>query len=409
MSVNVRPITGDEFDSWVAAVKSGFMMPPAATGEGAARLALHVDLHRTFAGFDGTHIVGTYRSFGIDLSMPGETLLPVAAVSAVTVQPTHRRQGFLSTAMQRDHRESCDRGEAASILIAAEWPIYGRFGYGPATWSKNVVVDASVSLTDELSDPGSVSFVELDQAPALISALHTSILPTQPGDIVWQPHWSSDNLGLAGYPGDKPYKGRVLVHRDKRGRIDGVLRYRTDGEFTARRPNVTLTVDELLSSNRVAWSSLWRFALRVDWVTTVKADNRPVDEPIGLLFTNGRAAVTTGMSDFTWLRVLDVSKLFTRRAYRSAVNIVIEVTDNDGFANGRYQFDVSPAGATVTRTRKAAHLTMPVTVLGAVALGGTSVVALHQAGQLDEHRRGAVTQAADVFGWPVAPWCSVWY
>jgi len=35
-------------------------------------------------------------------------------------------------------RAAWERGDALSILIAAEWPIYGRFGYAPATLSRRL-------------------------------------------------------------------------------------------------------------------------------------------------------------------------------------------------------------------------------------------------------------------------------
>ena len=38
----------------------------------------------------------------------------------------------------RDLAASRDRGAVADVLIAAEYPIYGRFGYGPATTRHDV-------------------------------------------------------------------------------------------------------------------------------------------------------------------------------------------------------------------------------------------------------------------------------
>ena len=41
----------------------------------------------------------------------------------------------------RDLAESVERGEAVGSLIAAEYPIYGRFGYGPAVEAVDLTVD----------------------------------------------------------------------------------------------------------------------------------------------------------------------------------------------------------------------------------------------------------------------------
>ena len=46
--------------------------------------------------------------------------------------PTHRRQGLLRRMLEPDLAASKERGEPVGMLIAAEFPIYGRFGYGSA-------------------------------------------------------------------------------------------------------------------------------------------------------------------------------------------------------------------------------------------------------------------------------------
>jgi hypothetical protein len=57
---------------------------------------------------------------------------PVAALTNVTVAPTHRRRGLLTEMITADLRATAERGEPVGILIASEYPIYGRFGYGAA-------------------------------------------------------------------------------------------------------------------------------------------------------------------------------------------------------------------------------------------------------------------------------------
>ena len=55
-----------------------------------------------------------------------------AALTNVTVAPTHRRRGLLRRMITNDLRSAADRGEPVGIPIASEYPIYGRFGYGAA-------------------------------------------------------------------------------------------------------------------------------------------------------------------------------------------------------------------------------------------------------------------------------------
>ena len=65
------------------------------------------------------------------LRLPGGGDLPVSCLTQVTVLPTHTRRGHLTRLMRAQLEAAVEAGEAASLLIAAEWPIYGRFGYGP--------------------------------------------------------------------------------------------------------------------------------------------------------------------------------------------------------------------------------------------------------------------------------------
>ena len=61
-------------------------------------------------------------------------MLPAAGVTFVAVLPTYRRRGVLSSLMRRQLADVRDRGEPLAILWASEAVIYGRYGYGRASW-----------------------------------------------------------------------------------------------------------------------------------------------------------------------------------------------------------------------------------------------------------------------------------
>ena len=131
----IRPITAEELPAWFEAFATRVLLlpqrppcqrrrPPRPHGPGAdAR------------GLRGRTVVGTYRSFATRLDGPGAAggcPRPRSPGSA-SGRPTGVA-GCSTQMITQDLAESADRGDAASILIAAEWPIYGRYGYGPATW-----------------------------------------------------------------------------------------------------------------------------------------------------------------------------------------------------------------------------------------------------------------------------------
>ncbi len=57
-------------------------------------------------------------------------------------------------------RAARERGDALSILLAAEWPIYGGFGYAPATLSADYVLRRSRRGSACDGDPSRVRIVD---------------------------------------------------------------------------------------------------------------------------------------------------------------------------------------------------------------------------------------------------------
>src|SRR5271167_2392590 len=108
MPVDVRTIDAGDAEAWVRCMTFGFLYQ-MAPGEPGYRLA-GMDLDRTWGAFaDGT-VVGTLRSFATPLTVPGPSEVPAAALTNVTVAPTHRRQGLLRDMITRDLRAAADRG-----------------------------------------------------------------------------------------------------------------------------------------------------------------------------------------------------------------------------------------------------------------------------------------------------------
>ena len=134
----IRLVTPDDLPDFVRSMNSTLFLrlDPDKT---AAELAVNWELDRVWAAFDRDRLVGTFRTFGTELTTPGCARLPATALSAVSVMPDYRRRGILRRMVAAEHAAARERDEAVSILYAAEYPIYGRFGYGPAsleaTWS----------------------------------------------------------------------------------------------------------------------------------------------------------------------------------------------------------------------------------------------------------------------------------
>ena len=404
--LSVRTLEASEIDGWLRCMATGFLAQ-TAEGEGQYRLG-DMDLSRTWSAFDGDSVVGTLRSFASPLTVPGPHEVPCAALTNVTVAPTHRRRGLLTRMITADLRASAARGEPVGILIASEYPIYGQFGYGPAVDGATYTLDA---VNARFLRPG-VGRVELVDPATLrhhAPPVYERVRAAQPGAIGRNDRWWDRALGRVEVPGATPWKGYQAVYHSPDGAIDGYVRYTAENKWDHMRPRGTLTVTELVAATPDAYHRLWRYCCEVDLVTSVTAGDRPVDEPLAWLLADARSLRQNGRFDFVWVRVLDVAAALSARRYPVEGRLVIEVTDPLGIASGRFVLEGGPAGATCAATDVSAELTFPVDALGSVYLGGASVLALAGAGRVDEHRSGAARRADTLFRSPVAPWCSTWF
>src|SRR5437868_4132305 len=94
--IAIRPVTADELVPWFQQLATTFFIWPIEP-EGAAKMPWATkDLDRRIAAFDAQRIVGTYRTFATELTLPGGANVQASAVSAVSTRPTHRRQGILT-------------------------------------------------------------------------------------------------------------------------------------------------------------------------------------------------------------------------------------------------------------------------------------------------------------------------
>src|SRR4030095_7204067 len=131
MDVEIRTISEGELDAFFRATEAA--SSSAASDDELARERTMAEPDRCFAAFDGPEIVGTAGAYTMPMTIPGgET--EVGVVNAVGVRQTHRRRGVNTELMRRQLDDARRRGEVAAVLYASEGGIYGRFGYGLATF-----------------------------------------------------------------------------------------------------------------------------------------------------------------------------------------------------------------------------------------------------------------------------------
>ncbi|MFJ6935197.1 GNAT family N-acetyltransferase [Streptomyces sp. NPDC101132] len=411
MSAEIRTITEPEVEEWTQTTLTGFLTPPAVTAEDIAQKVKYTDLSRCQGAFDTDtgRCVATFRSFAQQLTVPGGAAVTATAVSGVVVLPTHRRQGLLSRMMAADLTAAKARGEVLATLIAAEYPIYGRYGFGVATSLAEWEVDVpragldprhTVSLAG-----GRIDLTDAAGARRAGPVVHEKLRARQPGVTDRSDRWWNLATGLernSYHPFKEPF---YAVYRSADGEPEGLAVYHADDKWTdAKTPDNTLTVRDLIAATPAAERALWHFLCSVDWARRIRTGYRAPDDLLTGLLPNQRAASIVASADWLWVRLLDVVRALEARTYEGHGVLVLDVADPAGLAGGRFRLDATGERAVCAPTTDAPDLALGVAELSALYLGDASPVRMATLGRIEERTPGAAALAEAVFRTARRPW-----
>ena len=403
MTVEVRPTASrEEFTDAVFGIAQYFGMPPL-TDERYERYMRVLPHDRMFAAWEDGGVVGGAGSFAFVLSVPGGARVPCAGVSAVGVYPTHRRRGVLRSMMRAQLDDVHARGEPLAALWTVEETIYGRYGYGIASWCGDIELPREYNqFARPFERRGRVRLVEGEEAVEHMPRIWERLMDERPGMFQRPEPWWTDRVVAdpeqRREPGDGP-KRFVLYELDADVRGYAIYRHKPswgEGVSTAKT-----AVVEALAIDPDATRELWRFLLDIDAAATVEAGSLPPDHPLFLLLASPRRA-RFRMLDGLWLRLVDVEAALSLRSYNGGGPIVFEVADafcrwNDG----RWKLEAGVA----SRTNEPPHLRLEADALASAYLGGITFRELADAHRVEEVLPDGLAHADVLFQAPVHPWC----
>jgi len=406
--MEIRSTADEDLDVFVGTLHAAFGRFPETPTEGGGGVwwsALEMDRSLLAMTADGRP-VGTAGAYSFELTLPGEILAPAAGVTSVGVLPSHRRQGVLSAMMRHQLAELRARGEFLSVLLASEAPIYGRFGYGPATYTQRLTVPRHQAAfarprargTADAPATGSVEVLRRAECGENLEEVYDRYRRAQPGALSRPHRWWA--LG-AGQPPVAPAPRYVAVHRDADGVPDGYGSYSVESG--------TLTVDEIIATDDGVFTALARFVLGHDLVTQVVFKHLAPDHPLRWQLADFRALQVSDDTDWLWVRLLDVPRALTARGWFMDGEIVLDVDDPFLGERGRYLLTVRDSKADVVPTDREPDLSLDVSDLGSVYLGGTAPSTLVRAGHIRAHHPGAAALADALFRAERSPHCLHWF
>jgi len=420
----IRPISPDEFDALHGVDQQAFHGRPLPEKQ-RAQMLRHFEFDRSLVAFDGDVPVGTSGIYSLRMSLPG-AMAPVGGVTYIAVLPTYRRRGVLSSLIRRQFADIRDRGEAIAALWASESGIYGRFGYGTASWHAGFTFgrgEGALGPHAPAADPGlRLRLTEPESVRAELAKVYEGMLPARPGmyardELWWNRVLATPHDGLA--DGDPL---RCLLAEDESG-PRGYAIYSGTGRWDGPTflPDSALDIRETVATDPAATAALWANLLSRDLTTEFTAGLRPVDDPLLHMLADPRRA-RPRIADGLWIRLVDAPRSLAQRRYACPVDVVIEVSDRLLAANrGTWRLRTEAAAAAGAAAESAgsgtglaatcepdagpADLAMDISALGAAYLGGTRLGSLAGAGLVTERRRGALAALSAAMSWDPAPWC----
>ena len=408
-SVEIRTVESDEAEAYIRAISTTFLEDQT---DGLRYLAWRQgiwDAQRTWAAWADGRIVGTLRTRDQQVSVPGPdgTAVDVAAdaLTSVTVSATHRRRGLLRRMLTASLEAAHDRGDPVSILIAAEWPIYGRFGYWPAAaWADRTLYPRRPGARLRIASTGRVRQVDVPELRTIAPTVFDVARTHRAGhldrlDAAW------DRYLLPEYREAGHKEAVHIVHEGDDG-VDGFVSWRPvkDAGWV---DGGTIAVDHLFATDQDAYSALWGYLLEMDILQEISLDSRPVDEPLPYLLLDGRSVQTTSVNEGIWLRLLDVPAALSARSYSAPGRLCFDVVDDDigGYATGRYLLETGADGAECRRAPELTpQLSLSQRALAGVYLGQPSLRVHRAAGLVDELTPGAIQLADSMFTTGLLPW-----
>ena len=413
MTIELRPVTDDNFSEWRKMVRHGF--GEHVHPDDIVRLRNErVELDRLVAAVDtqSNRIIGTGGADSYWLTVPGGELVPMAGVAYMTTSVTHRRQGAFSNMMTYIHDAARERGDVISGLWASQSHLYGRFDYGLSINSYDWEIDPSFGEFSHFPAANAnnadikVSFIDADEADVVLPGIYERMHRQTTGSV----NRTSGRWRYQLFDEERVRQGAsplFFAVCEEAGEQTGYVSYRMRRQGDSDMG--TLEVVEQVSATEVAHAAIWRFLLDFDLVGNITAINRPSDDSLWWMLSDPRR-LRRKSHDALWVRLLDIPKALEARTYNSDGILKIGlVSDVQPESAGTYVIEIDDSRGSVKKTTDKPDVVMTPADLSALYLGGISSGPLFEAGRINEITTGSLVKLTGMFNTDSAPWCAHYF
>lgn len=327
-------------------------------------------------GFIDGELQGVVNGYGGSVALPGGNYVSHLAVTHVGVAPTQTRNGIARTLLSEQLKRAQAEGYVVAGLRASDARIYGRYGYGIASWAVRQDVDLANGGRPRPERRRDLRVVDAYESFDLFRRVAAAAPSPRSASLQrWDGWWKIQEFRTR--RASTPHHAVVV---GAEGAERGYIRFHiqaTDNWFTSTQR--TAIVDDLIAHDDDAWRALLGHVLSQDILHKVILPSRPVDDPLPRLVENLRAVQTSELRDESWIRPLDLQKLLNARSYDSNARVVIEVTD-PLIADNNGVWTVAADGA--AKSSETPKIGLPIDTLTELVFGASPAWSLAASGRL---------------------------
>ncbi|WP_246725682.1 GNAT family N-acetyltransferase [Rhizobium lusitanum] len=327
-------------------------------------------------GFEGDVLRGVVNGYDSSITLPGGRRVRHLSVTHVGVSPDATRRGIARQLIIEQLRRARADGYVVAGLRASDARIYGRYGYGIASWSVRHELDLTRTGLAVSTAREGLRIVDARESFALFRKIAAADPSPRAATLSrWDGWWSIQEFRSVS--GTTPHHAVVF---GAEGHERGYLRFHvesSDNWFTSSHR--TVIVDDLVAHDDEAWQALIGHLFTQDILHQVTFPSRPVDDPLPLLLHNPRSLEISGQRDESWIRPLDLEALLSARRYGGTRQVTIAVED-DLFHDNGGTWSLGPKGAERSSERAEAHVT--IAELATLIFGAQSASLLAASGRI---------------------------
>jgi predicted acetyltransferase len=345
-------------------------------------------------------LVGTSLYYRLRLTVPGGGSLDASWLAMIAVAATHQGRGIWQRISLQGFGILQERGYPILCGVPTQPTVYEILGAGVATYARTYNIEPRFTELRAKPSHNQAREVHGSEAGRYLPEIYDRWRAITPGALSRDSAWWADFLEDRVTQRDNGSSLNFIVHPD------GFLTYRVTGAspHAFRRPFGSVVVQDFCPVTDEAHTELLATLVGMKMFDNI-AIEVPIDDPLPLKLKDQLAAPTTALSDFLWMRIMNVPDALGTRAYSADAEVVLDVTDPLSVAGGRFLLQTRDGVGKCTPHDGPADIKLGLGELATIYMGAHRAYELHRANRITELRSGALRSLDAAFATDRVPYC----